>query len=131
LKNYIAVIHKVPVGEYRVTYPDFPGLLSGGSDLDEARALAEETLTFHIDGLVDDNRDLPEPSSLDSIMANSENRSGIAVLLNVAVNRLKFVKVQITIREDVLSEVDAFAEAHGVSRSVFMARAAKREIDRV
>ena len=36
------------------------------------------------------------------------------------------VRVNITLAEDVLAEIDAYAEGHGFTRSAFLAKAAKK-----
>ena len=47
--------------DYGVSFPDFPGVVTAGN-LDDARAMAEEALAFHIEGLVADGQPVPEPS---------------------------------------------------------------------
>ena len=54
MKQYIGLIHKDAESDFGVSFPDFPGVVTAGKDLDDARAMAEEALAFHIDGLVED-----------------------------------------------------------------------------
>ncbi|TIN43517.1 MAG: CopG family transcriptional regulator [Mesorhizobium sp.] len=112
-----------------VSFPDFPGVVTAGTDLDDARAMAEEALAFHIEGLVEDGEAIPEPSSLEGVMADADNRDGVAILVSVKTEAKKAVRVNITLAEDVLSQIDAFAEAHGYTRSGFIAKAAQRIIE--
>src|SRR6266404_5853829 len=81
MSQYIALIHKEPDSDYGVSFPDFPGVFTAGRTLDEARAMAEEALAFHIEGLVADKEAVPEPSTLETIMADPTNRDGIAILV--------------------------------------------------
>jgi predicted RNase H-like HicB family nuclease len=81
-QRYIALIHKDPGSEYGVSFPDFPGCVTAGADLDEARDMAEEALAFHIEGMAEDDAPLPEPSSLEAVMANGDNRDGLAILVS-------------------------------------------------
>jgi predicted RNase H-like HicB family nuclease len=129
MRNYIGLIHKDADSDYGVSFPDFPGVVTAGKSLDDARALAEEALTFHIDGLVEDGEAVPEPSPLEEVMANPENRDGVAVL--VAVKTDAAVRVNITLPEDVLAQIDRYAEAHGFTRSGFLTQAAKRVMEDV
>jgi len=71
--NYIGLIHKDAGSDYGVSFPDFPGVVTVGKDLDEARAMAEEALAFHIDGLVADGEAIPEASSLEEVMSDPAN----------------------------------------------------------
>ena len=59
-----------------------------------------------------------------------QNRDGVAILVALRTHSPKSVRINITLPEDVLRTIDSFAEANGLSRSGFLARAARREIDR-
>ena len=129
MRQYIALIHKDPDSDYGVSFPDFPGCVTAGTDLDTARGLAEEALAFHVEGLAEDGEPLPEPSSLEAVMADAENRDGVAILVPLADEPVKSVRVNITLPEDALREIDAYAEAQGFTRSGFLLRAAKRALE--
>jgi len=81
---------------------------------------------WHIDGLAEDGEAIPEPSSLDDIMSEPDNRSGVAILVSTANAQPKAVRVNVTLPGDILAQIDAFAKAHGYIRSGFLTRAAKR-----
>jgi predicted RNase H-like HicB family nuclease len=127
--QYIGLIHKDPGSDFGVSFPDFPGLITAGKDLDDARAMAEEALAFHIEGLVEDGEAIPEASSLEAIMADPENRDGVAIIVALNTDPQKTVRVNITLPADVLAQIDKFAESHGYTRSGFLAQAAKRVIE--
>ncbi|CAM5504261.1 hypothetical protein MAUB1S_08427 [Mycolicibacterium aubagnense] len=129
MKQYIGLIHKDAESDFGVSFPDFPGAVTAGKDLDDARAMAEEALAFHIEGLVDDGEAIPEPSSLEDVMADAANRDGVAILVAVKTQAAKAVRVNVTLPEDVLAEIDAYAAAHGYSRSGFIAKAAKKAME--
>lgn len=129
MRNYIGLIHKEADSDYGVSFPDLPGVVTAGTDLDDARRMAGEALTLHVEGLIEDGEQLPEPSSLDAIMADPDNRDGVAILVSVAMPARKAVRLNITLPEDVLNDIDAYAQTHGLTRSGFLARAAKREME--
>jgi predicted RNase H-like HicB family nuclease len=126
MRQYIALIHKDPDSDYGVSFPDLPGVISAGSTLDEARDMAAEALAFHLEGMAQDGEAVPEPSSLEEIMATAENRDGVAVLIAAPDAEVKSVRVNITLPADVLSEIDRYAEREGFTRSGFLAQAAKK-----
>jgi predicted RNase H-like HicB family nuclease len=128
MRQYIALIHKDADSDYGVSFPDFPGVITAGRTLDEARALAEEAVAFHIEGLIEDEKALPEPSNLETVMKNRRNRDGVAILVAARVKSGKAMRVNITLPEDVLAEIDRYAEDHGFTRSGFLTRAAKRAL---
>ena len=63
MRQYIGLIHKDAHSDYGVSFPDFPGCITAGRDLDDARAMAEEVLALHVEGLIADGEALPEASS--------------------------------------------------------------------
>lgn len=123
--QYIALIHKEAASDYGVSFPDLPGCVTAGSTLDEARAMAQEALALHLEGLAEDGEPIPEPSSLEAVMTDPVNRDGVAILV-MAETKAKIVRVNITLPDDTLREIDQYAEAHGFTRSGFLAQAAKR-----
>ena len=130
MRPYIALIHKEAASDFGVSFPDLPGCVTAGTTLDEARALAEEALALHLAGLVEDGEAAPEPSTLEAVMEDRENRDGVAVLVPVRGASPKVVRVNITVPEDVLRAIDDHAERRGMNRSSFLVRAAKREMER-
>jgi predicted RNase H-like HicB family nuclease len=129
MRHYIALIHKDADSDYGVSFPDLPGVISAGATLDEARQMGAEALALHLEGLAADGEAIPEPSTLEAIMADPENRDGVAVLVPIADGPPKIVRVNITVAEDVLGEIDAYAERHGFTRSGFLVTAAKRVLE--
>jgi predicted RNase H-like HicB family nuclease len=128
-QRYIALIHKQADSDFGVSFPDFPGCISAGASLDEARGMAEQALAFHIEGMVEDHSPLPEPSSLEAVMSEAENRDGVAILVAAPVAEARSVRVNITLPEATLRRIDAYAQAHGCTRSGFLASAARRAME--
>jgi predicted RNase H-like HicB family nuclease len=81
-RSYIALIHKDADSDCGVSFPDLPGVITAGSNLDEARRMAAEALAFHLQGMAEDGEAVPDPSSLEEIMAIAENKDGVAVLID-------------------------------------------------
>jgi predicted RNase H-like HicB family nuclease len=126
MPNYIGLIHKDPDSHFGVSFPDFPGVVTAGTTLDDARAMAEEALALHIEGLVEDGEAVPEPSALEEIMSDPDNRTGVAILVAMKSEQPKAVRVNVTLPGDVLEQIDKYAEAHGYTRSGLLTQAAKK-----
>ena len=131
MRYYVGLIHKDAESDFGVSFPDFPGCVSAGSTLSEAAAMAAEALSGHVDLMIDEGGGaIVEPSTLDAIMADPENRDGIPVLVAMPVRRTaRVMRVNITMPEDVLGAIDNYAEQHGMNRSGFLVLAAKREMN--
>ncbi len=126
MADTIALIHKDAGRDDGVSFPDFPGCITAGATLEEARLRATEALALHIEGMIEDGEALPAPSPLDAVMADRAHRDAVAFLVAAPARPARAVRVNITLPEDVLAEVDAAAKAQGLTRSAFLARAARR-----
>jgi len=121
MPSYIALLRKDPDSDYGVEFPDFPGCVSAGKDLEEARMMAEEALELHIEGMIADGDCLPHPADLEEIMRDPANREAVALLVTVPDPSTATVHVEINLPETTLREVDARASSRGVTRSEFLA----------
>ena len=126
MPSYIGLIHKDADSDFGVSFPDFPGVITAGTTLDDARAMAQEALALHIEGLAEDGEAIPEASSLEEVMSDPDNRSGVAILVSVKNEQPKAVRVNVTLPEDVLEQIDRYAEAHGFTRSGLLTQAVKK-----
>jgi predicted RNase H-like HicB family nuclease len=128
MRQYIALIHKDSGSDYGVSFPDLPGNVTAGVDLDDAMRMAEEALALHLAGMAEDGEPIPEPTSLETIMRDRENRDAVAVLVDApAVTGEAVVKVAISEYE--LEQIDKFAAERGFTRSSLLLRAARTAID--
>jgi predicted RNase H-like HicB family nuclease len=64
---YLAIVHKEPNSDFGVSFPDFPGCITAGSTLDEARAMAKEALALHIEGMIEDGETIPKATPIPAI----------------------------------------------------------------
>ena len=83
MQNYIGLIHKDTDSHFGVSFPDFPGVVTAGTSLDDARAMAEEARSLHIDGLTEDGEAIPEPCSLEEVISDPDNQRGVAIVTTV------------------------------------------------
>jgi predicted RNase H-like HicB family nuclease len=79
MPSYIGLIHKDANSDFGVSFPDFPGVITAGTTLDDARAMAEEALALHVEGMVEDGQPMPHPSRLEEI----SDRTGTFILVAV------------------------------------------------
>ena len=130
MATYIAFLHKDSDSDFGVSFPDFPGCVTAGTTLEEARQLAGEALELHIDGMNEDGERIPAPSSLDEVMELPEAVDAVVLVVNVKRKAPKVVRVNVTFSEGVLDEIDRFVKRQGTSRSAFLASAAAEKIRR-
>jgi len=130
MPNFIAVVHKEPTSDYGVSFPDFPGCITAGKTIDEAKDMASEVLLLHLEGLREDGEQLPAPTNLENIVADPENAEAVAFLVvSVPDAQGKAKRINITMPEETLRRVDAAAKRRGLSRSSFLTRAAQKAME--
>jgi predicted RNase H-like HicB family nuclease len=125
--SYIALLRKERTSDYSVDFPDFPGCITAGKTLEEARAMAAEALAFHIEGLEADGEPIPAPSPLDTVRLARQHRDAVPFLVEVEPES-KIQRINITMSARVLREIDTYAEEVGMTRSAFLTHAATREL---
>lgn len=121
--EYIAYLHKDRKSDYGVSFPDFPGCITAGSTLEEARRNAVEALSFHIAGMREDGARIPEPSTLDDLRNDPAMKGAVAFLVEAAEPE-RTVRINITARESQIAEIDSRARAARLTRSAYIVRSA-------
>jgi predicted RNase H-like HicB family nuclease len=121
---YIALIRKEGGSDFGVDFPDFPGCVTAGRTLEEARRMAIEALALHIEGMVEEGEPVPEPSTLDAIMTDPDNADGVATLVDVPAGPARAVRINVTLPADLLEAIDRAS----TNRSRFLADAARAKL---
>jgi predicted RNase H-like HicB family nuclease len=128
MRSYIAVLHKDKDSDFGVSFPDFPGCITAGSNLEEAKEMAREVLPFHISGLQTDGGVIPEPMSLDAANCHELAKDAQAFFLVEVSIEDPFVRANITVPKSLLDRIDRYAKAHHLSRSAFLTQAAQQSM---
>ena len=132
MANYIAIVHKEAKSDFGVSFPDFPGCITAGKNIDEAKDMAQEALTLHIQGMLEDGEQLSSPSRLEDIMSDPDYANAIAYLVvSVPDAKPRTVRVNVTVPEMTLKQIDAAAKKRGMSRSSFLVHAAQNAIQSI
>lgn len=114
-KNYYvypAVFHfwidENSLNQCSVTFPDLPGLISGpgpGATFEEALDVAREGLALHLEGMIEDGDEIPEPTPIHKLVYEKNPSEGgtvavalVDVVMSIYRNRMKeYVRVNITL----------------------------------
>lgn len=121
--EYIAYLHKDSGTDFGVSFPDFPGCITAGRTLEEARKMAVEALALHIAGMVEDGEAIPEPSTIDAVAKDPALKNAIAFLVRAETTE-KTVRINITAKERQIELIDQMARHAGLTRSAYMIRSA-------
>ena len=131
--RYVSFIHRDEGSGYGISFPDFPGCVSVGDTVDDAIRNGCEALAFHVEGLCDDGDAIPSPRSIEAIKADPElaewRRGADIVLVPLLLDRGSSRRVNISIDRGLLEAIDDEARQRRMTRSAFLASAARREIE--
>lgn len=130
IANYLAVVHKEPKSDFGVSFPDFPGCVTAGATLDEAKNMAHDALSLHVKGLLEDGESMPVPSKPEDILDDLDYSDASAILvISTPEAKYRSIRVNITVPEDTLRKIDTMAKKRGMSRSSFLVHAVENVIN--
>lgn len=69
--KYLVVIEKTQTG-YSAYSPDVLGCVSTGATLEEVNENMQEAIEFHINGLIEEGLEIPQPSTYSAYVEASE-----------------------------------------------------------
>jgi len=107
-------------------FPDFAGCFSAADTLEELpSAIQEAAEAYFYDGAT-----VPKPSKLSDLIKNSEYQGGAWMLFDIDTAKFnsKSVRINISLPENVVHQIDSYAKSKHMSRSAFIAKAAISEI---
>jgi predicted RNase H-like HicB family nuclease len=124
---YPAYIHKDADSAYSASFPDFPGCFSAADELHELPRAAQEAVEVHFDG---ENLPIPKPSTPEAWGNDERYQGGYWMLIDIDLSKVggKSVRVNISMTESLLQQIDAHAKARHMSRSAYIAVAAQHEM---
>ncbi len=127
---YIAIVHKDEDSSFGISFPEVPGVFSAADDIAELIPKAAEALALYAE-----DEDLPAPRGLEEVRRDPEVAASLeAGAFLVAVpyieNDAKIVRINVSMESGMVKAIDTAASARKLTRSAFLAQAARREIER-
>jgi predicted RNase H-like HicB family nuclease len=130
MSHYIGIVHKDLSSAYGVHFPDVPGCFSAADDLDDLLPNAMEALSLYAE-----DAELPAPSPIEKLRSRRDVATELAagaflIAVPMIANDARVVRANITMESGMLKAIDAEAKARGLTRSAFLAQAARQAIER-
>jgi len=131
--HYVAVVEKDADSAFGVWFPDVEGCFSAGDTLDEAAANAGAALRQHAEALESAGKDVPDARDVDTVLRDKDVKTAVkAGALLFAVPLLadagRTVRINVSLDKALVDQIDEAAAARGLTRSAFIAQAAREKI---
>jgi predicted RNase H-like HicB family nuclease len=129
MKHFIALVHKDEDSVFGVSFPDLPAVFSAADGEEDLIANAIEALRLWAE-----DEELPLPSSYEQVTARNDIRTELAngaflVRIPFIEDDARVVRANVTFEKGMLDAIDAAARERGLTRSAFLASAARKEIE--
>ncbi len=127
MKYPIAIEPGSKASVWEVIVPDLPGCFSAAdSGIDEAIDNAKHAIELWIETALDNNQDVPRPSSINALQKKKEFKGLIWAIAEIdpALLSNAIERVNISLPKRVLARLDAKAKLAGTNRSGFIAQMA-------
>ncbi|MEE8056915.1 MAG: type II toxin-antitoxin system HicB family antitoxin [Pseudomonadales bacterium] len=127
---YPVYVHKDEGTAFGITVPDFPGCFSAADNWDDLPVKVREAVELYCDG---ESLAIPTPGNIEAYANEKEYTDGqwVYVEINTAELNTKAVRINISLPENLISQIDQRAKAQGMSRSGFLSVAASKELARL
>lgn len=124
--QYPIFIHKDKNSDYGVSVPDLPGCYSAGDTIEEAIHNAHEAIECHIEGLLLDNESLPLKKPIEEHLENPDLNDAVIAVVEIDISRIsgKTTRINVSLPERFLKQIDEYTQTHGGNRSGFLVDAA-------
>ncbi len=132
MARYVALVDGEQ-GAYGVAFPDCPGCVAMGATLEEALVNAGAALAEWIGDEAAAGRTAPAPRAIEAARADPDVAAAVAadavmVIVPLVVETGRPVKANLSLDAGLLAAIDEAAAVHGLTRSAFLASAARDKI---
>jgi len=126
--KFAVVVHHDKGSAFGVTVPDLPGCFSAGDTFEEALVNTREAIELHLEGLLEEDMDIPRPSSIEQHLDNPDFAGGTWGFIDFDIVPYlgNTEKINVTLPSNLIRKIDAKAGKRG--RSNFLAEAALKEL---
>lgn len=130
MKHYLAIVEKEPDSAFGIIFPDIPGCVSASDTEEMIMQNAAEALQLWTEDMTP-----PTPSPHDRVIVHPDvaeilQRGGYLISVPLIEKDTAVVRANVTFERGILRAIDETAKQRGITRSAFLASAAKKEIER-
>jgi len=121
---YPMYVHHDEDSAWSASFPDLPGCFAAADALQDLPRAAQEAVQAHYSF---DGDTIPTPSTPDKWFEYPDYRDGVWMMVDIDISRIRAraVRLNISLPESLIQDIDAYARQHGQTRSGFLAQATR------
>lgn len=124
---YPVYVHKEENSAWGITVPDFPGCFSAADNWENLPNAVREAVELYCEG---EDLTIPLPGDVERYAMDKKYRGGQWVFVEIDTRKLntRAVRLNISLPEKLVNEIDDYAKSAGMTRSGFLAQAAGKAL---
>lgn len=109
---------------YGASFPDLPGVNTAADELQDLNTAAQEA----VEAMYEGEANIPAASAIEKWTSNPDYAEGFWMLVNIDLSKVntKPVRLNISLPESLLRDIDLYAKSRHLTRSGFLAQAAMK-----
>ena len=121
---YPLYVHHDKDSSYGGTFPDIPGCFTAADDLADLPRMAQEAVEVHFEG---EDADIPAASAIDRWAGHPDYQDGFWLLVDIDLEQVnaKPLRLNVSLPSNLVQHIDRYARENHMTRSGFLAHAAK------
>lgn len=130
--HYPIAIIQEPDQQFRVIIPDVTSIEAKAASIERAMTMAKENLELHLDQLSQQDKPIPRPHRLEDHKENPDYATAVWALIPIDISKHlgKCKRINITMPERLLIQIDKHLALNGSNRSAFLAECAMNALSR-
>lgn len=131
--QFLGIVEKDKDSAYGMWFPDMPGCFPAADSLDDLPSAAVELLRQHVEALESAGAAVPKGRSFEEALTDRDvqaalKRGATTLLVPLLADEGRTVRINVSVDRGLVSQIDHAAKARGLTRSAFIAQAAREKI---
>ena len=125
---YPLYVHHEEGTAFGGTFPDFPGCFTAADELADLSRMAQQAVEVFFEG---EDSEIPPPSDIVRWKDQAGYEDGFWLMVDIDFTQVnaKPLRLNVSLPAHLVQRIDSYAQAHHMTRSGFLARAAAQSLE--
>lgn len=125
---YPLYVHHEEGTAFGGTFPDFPGCFTAADELADLPRMAQQAVEVFFEG---ENAEIPPPSDIVRWRGQAGYKNGFWLMVDIDTAQInaKALRLNVSLPSHLVQRIDRYAQAHHMTRSGFLAKAAVQSLE--